>query len=379
MPADDEPANVALPVQPELGPVRTAAADTPGGMTRRPRLSGAQRFFFTRILVFPISILAIVTLSFALVTVTPGDIAQSLDGPEASAQQIAATNHRLGLDQPIGPRYLTYIGGVVHGDLGTSFFSGLPVAEELGSRLPATLDLIVPALLLALVLGLALGTLGAYYARRPVDTLTRFLLTLIQSVPDFLLALLLIVVLFTVLHVAPGPSGTLPLADTAPPHVTGSILVDTILAGQWGTLIDAIKQEILPVVTLGIVYSVAFGRTTRAVLGSALASEYVRFGRACGLSEWRLVRNALLVGRTSLLTYGAIILAGLIGGDAIVEIVFSWNGVGQYAVQSIQRLDIPAVQGFVLLSGSVTLVLFFALDLLSARLDPRITFNAQRR
>jgi ABC-type dipeptide/oligopeptide/nickel transport system permease component len=124
-----------------------------------------------------------------------------------------------------------------------------------------------------------------------------------------------------------------------------------------------------------LVYSVGFGRTARALLGSLLDSEYVHFARACGLPEWRVVQYALLGARASLLTYAAIVLAALIGGDAIIEFVFSWNGFGQWGVNSMLRFDVPAVQAFVLLTGTLTLSVYFVLDLLSARLDPRIRFG----
>jgi peptide/nickel transport system permease protein len=340
-----------------------------------PSLTQQQRFFATRIALFPVSILAIVTISFALLALLPANVARAIDGPEATAAQVAALNHKLGLDLSIQERYWRYVTGLLHGDLGSSFYSGRPVTEDVVRYLPATIDLILPAFLLALILGVAMGTFGAYFASRAPDRVSRLAMTAVQSCPDFLLALLLTLLFFSYLHWLPGPEGQLSLAEAEPPVVTHFLPIDAVLAGDWSAFFVALQHEVLPVVSLALVYSVGFGRTARALLGSLLDSEYVHFARACGLPEWRVVQYALLGARASLLTYAAIVLAALIGGDAIIEFVFSWNGIGQWGVNSMLRFDVPAVQAFVLLTGTLTLSVYFLLDLLSARLDPRIRFG----
>jgi peptide/nickel transport system permease protein len=341
----------------------------------RRRLSAQQRFFLTRLALFPVSILAVVTISFALLGLLPANVARAIDGPEATEAQVQQLNHTLGLDLPLPERYLRYVSGLLHGDLGKSFYSGRPVTEDLATYLPASADLVIPAFVLAIIIGIALGTLGAYFAARTPDRVSRLAMTALQSCPDFLLALLLTLLFFSYLHVLPGPEGQLSLADTEPRVVTHFLPLDLVLAGDWSGFLAALQHEVLPVVSLALVYSVGFGRTARAILGSMLDSEYVQFARASGLPEWRVVQYALLGARASLMTYAAIVLAALIGGDAIIEIVFSWNGVGQWGVNSMLRLDVPAVQAFVLITGTLTLSIYFLLDLLSARLDPRIRFG----
>jgi len=321
----------------------------------------------------------IISASFFLMSLLPGDIARALLGPVATPSQVARVNSELGLNQPIFVRYWRYISDVAHGSLGSSYYTGRAIVKELSSRLPATIELVVPALAIAILLGITLGAIGAYYTRRRPDTLARFGLTVIQSVPDFLLGLLLILVCFSWLNILPGPEGQLSFADSPPPHVTGMYVIDALLAGDGSTAVSAIRHLVLPAVTLGVVYSATLGRTARALLGNALTSEYTQFGRACGLPEFRLVRNAVLASRTGLLTYTAVLIASIIGGDAVVEIVFSWNGVGQYAVQSMLRQDLPAVEGFVIVVGTLTVVVYLLLDLASALLDPRIRFDVSRR
>ena len=325
----------------------------------------------------PVSLLAIITASFFLLALLPGDIPHAILGQIATPDAVAQLKARLGLDQSVFERFYHYVGGLLHGSLGESYYTGQSVLGEIGSRLPSTLELVIPGLLLAFVLGVGLGAVGGYYDRRAPDKATRGLLTVAQSVPDFLLALILILIFFSTLHWLPGPEGQLSFADTPPPHVTGMYVIDALLAGDFSLAESAARHLVLPVVTLGIVYSAVFGRTTRALMGGALNSEYTRFGRACGLSERRLVWNAVLAERTSLLTYAAILAAGIIGADAIIEIIFAWNGVGQWAVQAMLRQDLPSVEGYVVIVGTITVVTYLLLDLISSLLDPRIRFDVR--
>lgn len=325
----------------------------------------------------PVSLLAIITASFFLLAVLPGDIPHAILGQIATPEAIAHLKERLGLDQSVFVRYYHYVGGLLHGSLGESYYTGQSVLGEIGSRLPSTLELVIPGLVLAFVLGVGLGAVGGYYDRRAPDKATRSILTVTQSVPDFLLALILILVFFSTLHWLPGPEGQLSFADTPPPHVTGMYVVDALLAGDFSLAASAARHLVLPVVTLGIVYSAAFGRTTRALMGGALNSEYTHFGRACGLSERRLIWNAVLAARTSLLTYAAVLAAGIIGADAIIEIIFAWNGVGQWAVEAMLRQDLPSVEGYIVIVGTITVVTYLLLDLISSLLDPRIRFDVR--
>jgi ABC-type dipeptide/oligopeptide/nickel transport system permease component len=326
----------------------------------------------------PICVFGIITVSFFLLALLPGDIPHAVLGPIATPQAIIQVEVRLGLNHSVFVRYWDYVVGISHGTLGSSYYTGDAVISDIGSRLPATLELVIPSLLLAMFLGVGLGAVGAYYSGGMPDKIARAGMTVAQSIPDFLLALLLILLFFSTLHWLPGPEGQLSFADSTPPHVTGMYVVDAVIAGDWALAVSAVRHLILPVATLAIVYSAVFGRTTRALMGTALTAEYTRFGRASGWSERRLIWNAVLATRTSLLTYAAVLAAGIIGGDAIIEIVFSWNGLGQWAVQSMLRQDLPAVEGYVVVVGSVTVVIYLVLDLVSSLLDPRIRFNANR-
>lgn len=328
-----------------------------------------------RLLFLPVSLFVVVTIAFLLVNVLPGNPAGVIAGPAASPEQLAAIETRLGLDQSLIERYTTFLGDLVQGDLGQSYYTNREITTEIGRFLPNTLELVILSLGLSTILGVGLGTVAAYWSNRWPNRVSRFVITMFQSIPDFLLALLLIFFFFYVFGIAPAPVGRLGLLETAPERVTGSLLIDAVIAGDWQIFRSALSHMILPVVTLGVYYSSYFAKTTIASLLPALESKQVEFARACGLSERTAIAYAFRQARTPILTYGGILLAALIGGAAIVETIFSWGGLGEWAIDSILQLDIPAVQGFIVVAGIGTLLIFLALDLLVAFLDPRVKYD----
>ena len=320
-----------------------------------------------------IALLAVVTLAFVLVSLTPGDPARLIAGPAANNDQLRSIRAELGLDRPLLERYVDYLGGLVRGDLGTSYFSQQPVLEELRDRLPATLELVAISVLLAAFLGVGVGAAGAYFRGRLPDRLGRLGTSIFQSIPEFLLGLLLIYVLFFVLGIAPPPSGQVGIADLRPERVTGFVPIDALLAGQVSTFWSSLQHLLLPVLTLGLAYAAYFAKTARSTIGKGFNSQQVQFARAMGLPERVVLRYAFLEARGTILTYAGVIFASLLGGAAIVETIFSWNGIGAWALEAMLRLDIPVVQGFVVVAGGLTLTVYAALDLLVKLLDPRIS------
>lgn len=317
----------------------------------------------------------VVSLTFALVNMAPGDPARAIAGGLATEETIAEIRAELGLSEPLGTRYVTYLGQLIRFNLGTSFYTKQSVSSEIYQRLFDSLELIVMSLFVAVGLGLALGALGASRRGRFADHATRLVTSTLQSVPDFFLGLILIYFLFFKLRLTPAPVGRLGLMQTRPPRVTGGLLTDAALAADWTLFASGLRHAIMPVLALGLFYAAYFARTARAVMSSAFDSRQVEFARACGLPPRTVWMYAFREARTPILTYGAILFGVLIGGAAIVEIVFSWGGVGEWAVNRILSLDIPAVQGFVLVAGFITLLTYVVLDLLVAVLDPRITYE----
>lgn len=332
-------------------------------------------FVAKRLLLVPVSLFVVASLAFGLVALMPGDPAVTVLGGFATKAEVEHVHHVLGLDRPLGQRYLDYLGRLAHGDLGQSFYTGQPVASDIARYLPNTLELIVLSLGFAAILGLVLGATGAYFQRRWPDWLSSGATTAIQSVPDFVLGLVLIYAIFFVLRLVPAPVGRLSIGDAAPPTVTHFLLIDSLLGGDWAVLASALGHSVLPVVTLGVVYSAYFAKTARTSLAQAMNSPQVEFARACGLRERTVLGYALLTARTPLLTYGAILFGALIGGEAIIETIFSWRGVGQWALEAVLKLDVPVIQGFIIVAGLATLLIYLILDVLVAILDPRVSYG----
>jgi ABC-type dipeptide/oligopeptide/nickel transport system permease component len=326
-----------------------------------------------RIVIVPISVFVLGSISFVLVFFIPGKPAYTILGDLATPEQVAKINKALGIDQPLGTRYADYWKQLFHGDLGTSFFTNEPVRSDIGKYLPNTIELVVLSLIVAVVLGSAIGALGSYFARRWPDRATSGLSSLLQSVPDFFLALVGIYVFFYLLGWAPAPVGRLDIgSDGATRHTW--LIFGSLFSGDWDTFSSACSHAVLPVMSLGLAYSAYFAKTTRSNLGKALGTPQIEFARACGLSEIRVVYYAFLAARTSIVTYIAILFGSLLGGAAIVERIFNWRGMGQWALDGVLKVDVPVIQGFVITAGLMTLVLFLLLDLIVLWLDPRVSY-----
>jgi ABC-type dipeptide/oligopeptide/nickel transport system permease component len=329
------------------------------------------------VLLLPVSLFVVIVISFLLVALIPQSTAGQIAGQGATPARVAAVRHQLGLDRSLLSQFWTYLKDLAHGNLGTSFLTNTPVRPDMFHHVPATLELVIPAFVLSLLLGIGSGTLAAYFGRRLPDRFVAVTTTVVQSLPEFVLALLLIYAVTYRIQFLPAPVGRLSLSVVPPPHHTGFYTVDALVAGQWGTFVNAFEHLVLPVLTLGAVLAVVFTRITRAAMGDALSGPHIEFARALGLPERQVLRYALVESRTPLLTYAAINAATLVGGSAIIELIFSWQGLGQWGLTALTQLDPPQIRGYVLLTATVTLIAFFALDLLSARLDPRIALTEE--
>ncbi|WP_312858333.1 ABC transporter permease [Pseudonocardia pini] len=338
-------------------------------------LSALTRYLGKRILFVPFGVLAVFSLTFLLVNAIPSDPVSEIAGPTATPEQVAAIRTEIGLDAGLWERFGTALTDLVaRGSLGESYYTKTPVLEDVQAYLPATIELVALSMVVAVSLGVAIGAVGAYTAGRVPDRASRTATTLLQVVPDFLLGLVLIYVLFYSLGWAPAPTGQLGLLDTAPPPVTGAVLVDAVIAGQWDTAGAALQHAALPVLTLGISSAALFAKMSRSALLKALRSPQVEFARALGLPSRTVFGYAFGAARTQIVTYSGVLFAGLVGGDVIVEQLFAWNGIGQFVAGRITQLDLPAVQGTILVLALITLAVLIVVDIVVALLDPRVSY-----
>jgi peptide/nickel transport system permease protein len=329
-------------------------------------------FTLRRLLLLIPTLIGVSILTFALSRVVPGDPARLAAGAQATPEMYEQIRKEFGLDQPIPVQYWNYVTGIVQGDWGKSILSRRPVLEDLGNYWPATLELVLAAMLIATAIGVPLGVVSAVKADRMSDHLARVVSLLGVSVPAFWLAVLL--QLFFALRLGWLPaSGRLDPLIAAPPRLTGLYLIDSAVAGQWTTFGAALRQIILPAVTLSFPALATIARFTRTSLLEVLNQDYVRTARAKGVVERRVVtrhglRNALI----PLVTMIGLSFGWSMGGSVLVETVFDWPGIGLYATKSALTLDFMPIMGIALLYGFVFSLINIAVDLTYGMLDPRI-------
>lgn len=313
-------------------------------------------------------------VTFALANLVPGDpIAAALgEGAASNPATVEAYIQERGLDQPLPVQYANYIGGLFQGDMGISLRTTQPVASDLAKAVPATVEIALLAIIVSLGVGVALGSLAAYRRGKISDQLVRVFSLIGLSIPTFWMALVSFNFFFLQLRIAPG-SGRLSPALVPPPTVTGFYTVDALLAGEWVTFTDALAHLMLPVFVLSLFTIGLLTRFVRTSVLEVLDADYVRAGRAKGLSGSRLLFGYVLRGASlPILTIVGLAFGTLLSGTVLVEAVFAWPGLGSYAYNSATSLDLPGVMGVGLVVGVVYLTINFAVDLLYGVLDPRV-------
>ncbi|MFO1100620.1 MAG: ABC transporter permease [Xanthobacteraceae bacterium] len=319
------------------------------------------------------TLIGVIVVTFLLTRVLPGDPAVYFAGPAATPDSIAEIRKKLGFDRPLPEQFVYYVGDLAKGNLGNSLSTGQSVVEEIATRLPASAELTLFGLFVAMMIAVPLGILAAVKQGSIVDHACRVVATVGVSLPVFFTGLLLVYVFYFLLGWAPAPIGRLDIFFTTPDRITGFYLIDSLLARDLETFRAALSQLILPVVTLAIFSIAPIARMTRASMLSALSSEFVRTARASGLSPYRVVityafRNAMLPVIT---TFG-MVFSFLLGANVLVEKVFAWPGIGSYAVEALIASDYAPVQGFVLAMAILYVMLNLAIDLLYGVIDPRV-------
>jgi len=323
------------------------------------------------------SLIGVVIVTFLLTRMLPGDPAAYFAGPAATPQAIQEVRVKLGLDKPMIQQFGRYVADLAHGDLGSSLTTGQPVVAELRTRLPASAELTLFGLLLSVAIAVPLGILAATRPNSLLDHACRIISTAGVSLPVFFTGLILIYVLYYLLGWAPAPLGRLDVFYTAPPQVTGFYLIDSLIAGDPETFTAALKQLILPALTLGVFSLAPIARMTRASMLAVLSSDFVRTARANGLSSWTVIityafRNAMLPVITTL----GMVFSFLLGANVLVEKVFAWPGIGSYAVEALLASDFAPVQGFVLTMAVMYVALNLIIDIVYGLIDPRVRVEA---
>jgi peptide/nickel transport system permease protein len=327
------------------------------------------RFVATRLGAMVVILVALTGVMFLLQHVSPLDPVKAQLGAQASAQAVAARRAALGLDDPVLVQFWHYLTGAVTGDLGTSYRTRHAVLSDLGDFFPATLELAIYGLAIALVLAVLLAFSTTLRWRG--SAALRAILFTGSSAPMFLLGILGLLVFYKTLGWVPA-NGRLALPNP-PDGPTGLLTVDALLHGQFDVFADALHHLILPALVIALGPAVAIGRVLRSSLLGDIDSDYARTARAKGLSETQIMaRHVLRNSVGAALSMTGLQVGLMFSGVLVVEQVFGWPGIGQYIAQSIPVADFPAIAGVTLMLGALYVVINTAVDLLQAAADPRI-------
>ena len=333
------------------------------------------RYTLRRLVFIVPVVLGAIFIAFLLTRVVPGNPIEKVAGPYASNEQVDQMKRDAGLADPFYVQFVHYIGDLLHGEMGDSYQTAQPVAKDLSDRFPASFELVLYGMILGVGLAIPLGIISAVKRGAAIDHAARVFAVLGVSAPIFWIALVLLSTFYTRLGWLPGPEGRLPIAMEEPERITGLFTIDALLRGQWATCWAAAKALVLPVTTLGVVAMAPIARMTRAMMIDALESDYVRTARSMGLPARVIVlhhafKNAII----PVLTLIAAVFGYAIGGEVLVEYIFTWPGLGLYSYNAILGSDFPAVQGFIILATSFYILIYLVVDLMTAVLDPRVEF-----
>jgi dipeptide transport system permease protein len=329
-------------------------------------------FLLRRLALVVPTFLGITLLVFALIHLIPGDPVEVLSGEHGmDPERYTRLLHEFGLDRPLYVQYFDYLWNVLHGDLGRSITTHEPVLSEFLALFPATLELSLCAILLAVAIGLPAGVLAALKRNTVLDYSVMGISLTGYSMPIFWWALLLILLFSVTLGWTP-VSGRIDIIYDLPP-VTGFMLIDSLLSGDDGAFKSAASHLVLPAIALGTIPLAVIARMTRSAMLEVLREDYVRTARAKGLSWPRVVivhalRNALI----PVVTVIGLQVGTLLAGAILTETIFSWPGIGKWLVEAIHRRDYPVVQGGILLSATIIIVVNLCVDLLYGVINPRI-------
>ena len=335
------------------------------------------KFIGKRLIYLVVMLFGVATLVFILTKMIPGgptvaNLSQrALNDPEV----VAAYRAKYGLDQPVFVQYILYIKNLLHLDLRTSIRTNKPVLDELARCYPATIELALFAIILAAVLGILFGVISAMKRNSILDQAVRALSVTGVSIPSFWFALLVLYFFYYKLHIFPGP-GRLSNSFSAPATVTGMYVIDSLIEGNPAKALDALQHLFLPGLVLAAFTMGLITRTTRSNLLDVMSTDYIRTARAKGLSRVGLiVRHALGNALIPVLTVIGLGLGNLLGGMVLVETIFNWPGVGQFAYESVLSVDYPSIIGVALLIALNYMVINTVVDILYGVIDPRVRCN----
>ncbi|MGO3147482.1 MAG: ABC transporter permease [Leucobacter sp.] len=336
-------------------------------------------FTMRRLLLAIPTLLGLLVVTFVLANFMPGDPLARLLGDVGGSNEavVAAYREKWGLDRPLYEQFFIYVGNLLQGDLGQSTFSRRGVMEDIQNYLPATMELAVAAILFAGIVGLILGGLAALFHNKWPDFIVRAIALIASGIPVFWLGLIALQLFYLKLGISPGPEGRLSSHVNPPPTITGAYTIDAILSADSIAFWDALRHIVLPSMVLGALFLGLVARMMRASMIDVLKAPYMLAAKSKGLKRSTIARvhilpNALI----PTITVVGLAVGGLLAGAVLTESVFSWPGIGRYAVDAAKALDYQAILGVTLVVGFIYVITNAIIDIIYAALDPRIRLGS---
>lgn len=335
------------------------------------------RYITRRLILMVVLLFGVSLMVFLISHLVPSNpiVANMSQTALADPEAVAAFQAKWGFDKPLYEQYFIYLKNLLHGDLGISIRTGQPVLQDLMRYFPATVELSLLAMFIAIILGILFGVLSAVFRNKPVDQILRAISVSGVSIPSFWFSLLILYIFFYKLGWFPGP-GRLSSRTPIPTGGTGFYLLDGLISGNFTLFADALSHIILPALVLGFFTMGLITRQTRSNLMEVMSMDYIRTARAKGMSEKRLVwKHALSNALIPVITVAGMGFCNLLGGMVFVEKIFAWPGIGQYAYLSATTLDFPAICGVSLLIALNYVIVNLIIDILYGIIDPRIRYQ----
>ena len=332
------------------------------------------KYIFSRLAILPIMLWIISSLVFLLLRIAPGDPVDAILGTRASEFARESLRIKLGLDKPLINQYLEYLNHLIHGNLGISLNTQEPVKTIISKALPASIELAIFAILIASLIGYSIGFSGAIKPEGRIDLFGRIFGIGTYALPPFWAAMLIQIIFAVLLGWLP-IGGRLPPGISAPPSVTGFLILDGILNKNIEVIFSSLKHLVLPSCTLGILLSGIFSRSLRLNLEEILKKDYIEAAKSRGINESRiLLKHALPNTLLPILTITGLTVSSLIGGALLIEITFSWPGIAFGLQEAINQRDYPVVQGIVVIISSIVVLISIGIDIAIAYIDPRVSY-----
>jgi peptide/nickel transport system permease protein len=333
-------------------------------------------YILRRLLFIIPGLIGIVLITFILSRVLPGDPALMIAGEQANAEQLETIREQLGLNDPLYLQFFDYLGQLVKGDLGFAWHTGHTVLQDFASRFPATLELTVVSILIAVLVAIPVGVVAATKKESVTDHISRVFSLIGACVPIFWLGLILIYIFYSQLGWAPAPMGRISGDINPPTHVTGLYIIDSLLSGDMVALKETLSHILLPAICLSTGTMAIVARMMRSSMLEVIGQDFIRTARAKGLKERVVVyKHALVNALIPTLTVLGLQFGYLLGGAVITETIFNWPGIGSYVTESILATDYSPIQAFTLVSAILYSLINLMVDLVYGLIDPRIRYE----